>query len=110
MTTWNRQDRPLATEFKKFAQVVKKLDLTGIRPVPADVAIVVPDEWAKPHGDFSHFGLTGPEVTPYVSLFDGDAVPGPTPANQREYIQSLRSAWRHSCILATRSGLNADFR
>jgi len=109
MTTWDRQDRPLATEFKKFAQVVKKLDLTGIRPTPADVAIVVPDEWAKPHGDFSHFGLTGPEVTPYVSLFDGDAVPGQPPANQSEDIQWLRSSWLNSFILAHRAGLKADF-
>ncbi len=109
MTTWDRQDRPLATEFKKFAQVVKKLDLTGIRPTPADAAIVVPDEWAKPHGDFSHFGLTGPEVTPYVSLFDGDAVPGQPPANQSEDIQWLRSSWLNSFILAHRAGLKADF-
>jgi hypothetical protein len=109
MTTWDRQDRPLATEFKKFAQVVKKLDLTGIRPTPADAAIVVPEEWAKPHGDFSHFGLTGPEVTPYVSLFDGDAVPGQPPANQSEDIQWLRSSWLNSFILAHRAGLKADF-
>ena len=109
MTTWDRQDRPLATEFKKFAQVVKKLDLTGIRPAPADVAIVVPDEWSKPHGDFSHFGLTGPEVTPYVSLFDGDAVAGQQPANQSEDIQWLRSSWLNSFVLAHRAGLKADF-
>jgi hypothetical protein len=109
MTTWDRQDRPLATEFKKFAQVVKKLDLAGIRPAPADAAIVVPDEWSKPHGDFSHFGLTGPEVTPYVSLFDGDGVPGQPPASQSEDIQWLRSSWLNSFVLAHRAGLKADF-
>lgn len=109
MTTWDRQDRPLATEFKKFAKVVKKLDLTGVRPTPADAAIVVPDEWAKPHGDFSRFGLTGPEVTPYVSLFDADAVPGQPPTNQSEDIQWLRSSWLNSFVLAHRAGLKADF-
>ena len=37
MTTWDRQDKPLAREFKKFSQVVGQLDLTGISPAPADV-------------------------------------------------------------------------
>jgi len=47
MTTWDRQDKPLAREFKKFSQIVGRLDLTGISPAPADVAIVIPDEWAN---------------------------------------------------------------
>jgi hypothetical protein len=83
--------------------------LTGVAPAPADAALVVPDEWAKPHGDFSHFGLSGPEVTPYVSLFDADAVPGQTPANLGDDIQWLRSSWLNSFILAHRAGLKADF-
>ena len=109
MTTWDRQDRPLATEFRKFSKVVGQMDLSGLAPTAADAAIVVPDEWAKPHGDFSHFGLTGPEVTPYVSLFDADAVPGQPPSNLSDDIQWLRSSWLNSFILAHRAGFKADF-
>ena len=110
MTTWDRQDKPLATEFKKFSKVVGQLDLTGVTPAPADIAIVVPDEWSKPHGDFSHFGLTGPEVTPYVSIADGDAIPGPpqSPSGGSEN-QWLMSSSLTSFILAHRAGMKADF-
>ena len=47
MTTWDRQDKPLATEFKKFSKVVGQLDLTGVSPAPAEVAILIPGEWAR---------------------------------------------------------------
>jgi endo-1,4-beta-mannosidase len=109
MTTWDRQDRPLAREFKKISQLTGKLDLTGIATTPADAAIVIPDEWAKPHGDFSHLGLTGPEVTPYVSLFDGDAVPGQPQPNVSSENQWLMGSSLISFILAHRSGMKTDF-
>ena len=64
MTTWDRQDKPLGAEFRGISQVVSRLDLTGVLPGSADIGIVIPDEWAKTHGDFSRFGLTGPSVTP----------------------------------------------
>jgi endo-1,4-beta-mannosidase len=109
MTTWDRQDKPLAKEFKKFSQVVSQLDLTGVSPAPAEIGIVIPDEWAKPHGDFSHFGLTGPEMVPYVSMSDPDAIPGrPQPdvsATNRWLMSSALTAF----ILARRAGLKADF-
>jgi hypothetical protein len=108
MTTWDRQDKPLAKEFKKFSQVVGKLDLTGVKRAPAEAGIVIPDEWAKPHGDFSHFGLTGPEVTPYVSITDADAVPGPQ-TNPTSENQWLISSALTSFILAHRAGLSPDF-
>ena len=85
MTTWDRQDKPLAREFKKFAQVVKQMDLSGLTPAPADVAIVIPDEWAKPHGDFSHLGLTGPETIPYLSTEDR--------SEERRVGKECRSRW-----------------
>jgi hypothetical protein len=109
MTTWDRQDKPLAKEFKKISQVVSQLDLSGISAAPAEVAIVIPDEWAKPHGDFSHFGLTGPEVTPYVSTSDGDAVPGRSLPDTSSGNQWLMSSALSSFILARRAGLKADF-
>ncbi len=109
MTTWDRQDKPLAKEFKKISQVVAQLDLTGISPAPADIGIVIPDEWAKPHGDFSHFGLTGPEVTPYVSTADADAVPGQAQQDSKNANRWLMSSALTSFILARRAHLKADF-
>jgi hypothetical protein len=109
MTTWDRQDRPLATEFRKFSQVTGQLDLTGVAPAAADAAIVIPDEWAKPHGDFSRFGLTGPEVIPYVSTFDADAVPGQPQSSPNSDAQWLMGSALSSFILARRSGLKIDF-
>src|SRR5208337_30974 len=109
MTTWDRQDKPLATEFEKISQVVGRLDLTGISPAPADIGIVIPDEWAKPHGDFSHFGLTGPEMVPYVSIADADAVPNQPAADVSSANQWLMSSSLLTFILARRAGLKADF-
>ena len=109
MTTWDRQDKPLAVEFKKFSKVVGQLDLANVSPAPAEIAIIIPDEWAKPHGDFSRFGLTGPEVTPYVSIFDGDAMPGQAPPNTSADNQWLISSALNTFILAHRAGLKSDF-
>ena len=109
MTTWDRHDKPLAVEFKKFSQLVGKLDLTGVSPAPADIAIVIPNEWAKPHGDFSHFGLTGPEVTPYVSISDADAIPNRPQPDVSSGNQWLMGSALTSFILAHRAGLKADF-
>ena len=109
MTTWDRQDKPLAREFKKISQLVARLDLNGIAPAPADIAIVIPDEWAKPHGDFSHFGLTGPEVTPYVSIADADAMPGRPQPDLSHANHWLMGSTLTSFILARRAHLKADF-
>jgi len=109
MTTWDRQDKPLAREFKKISQVVRQLDLTGLSPAPAEVAIVIPDEWAKPHGDFSHFGLTGPEITPYVSIADADAVPNQPAPDASSANQWLMGSSLLTFILARQAGLKADF-
>jgi endo-1,4-beta-mannosidase len=109
MTTWDRQDKPLAREFKKISQVVGQLDLTGIAPAPADIGIVIPDEWAKPHGDFSHFGLTGPEMIPYTSINDADAIPGRPQPDASAGNRWLMSSALTTFILARRAGLKADF-
>jgi beta-galactosidase len=111
MTTWDRQDKPLAREFKKISQIVGRLDLTGLSPAPADIGIVIPDEWAKPHGDFSRFGLTGPASIPYVSTNDGDAVPTlrQPNANATAANQWLMGSALSAFILARRAGLKADF-
>jgi len=70
---------------------------------------LIPGEWARTHGDFSRFGLTGPEVTPYVSTFDGDAIPGQAPPSTGPDNQWLISSVLNSFVLAHRAGLKADF-
>jgi len=109
MVTWDRQDKPLAREFKKFSQVVSRLDLSGIAPAPTDIGIVIPNEWAKVHGDFSRMGLTGPAVEPYVSQADGDAIPGRPQPDAGVANQWLMSSALTSFILARQVGLKADF-
>jgi endo-1,4-beta-mannosidase len=109
MVTWDRKERPQAIEFKKFEKIVARMDLSGIAPATADAAILVPDEWAKPHGDFSHLGLTGPEVVPYTSVFDGDAIPGTSQASYSEVNTELQGAWISTFIVARRAGIKADF-
>jgi beta-galactosidase len=109
MTTWDREDKPLAREFQRISKVVGQLRLAGITPAPADIGIVIPDEWAKPHGDFSHFGLTGPEVTPYVSIADADAIPTAPHQDTSAANHWLISSALTSFILSRRAHLKADF-
>src|SRR5207245_10309491 len=101
-------DKPLVKVFIIITQVVGQLELTGIVPAPADIVIVIPDDWAKPHGDVSHFGLTGPEVTPYVSTSDGDAMPGRPQPDVSGANHWLMSSALTSFILARRASLKAD--
>ena len=86
-----------------------QLDLTGLAPAPAQAAFVIPDEWAKPHGDFSHLGLTGPEITPYVSTADGDAMPGHARGGDGSANTWLMGSALSSFILARRAGFGLDF-
>jgi endo-1,4-beta-mannosidase len=109
MTTWDRQDKPLAREFKMFSQVVSQLDLSGVAPAPADIGVVIPDEWVKVHGDFSHMGLTGPAITPYVSQADGDAIPGRPQPDTSAANEWLMSSALSSFILGRQAGLKVDF-
>jgi endo-1,4-beta-mannosidase len=109
MTTWDRQDKALAREFKMFSQVVSQLDLSGVAPAPADIGVVIPDEWVKVHGDFSHMGLTGPAITPYVSQGDGDAIPGRPQPDTSAANQWLMSSALSSFILGRQAGLKVDF-
>ncbi len=109
LTTWDRQDKPRAREFKRLAKVLGRLDLTGLAPAPAEMAIIIPDEWAKPHGDFSRFGLTGGEVTPYVSTADGDSALGQPPPDVSDANRWLMGSALSAFVLGRRAGLKADF-
>ena len=109
LTTWDGKGRPSAKMFKEFEDIVARLDLTGIEPAPAEAAIIVPYEWSKPHGDFSHFGLTGPEVVPYTSTDEGANVAGQAQPNFNEENQWITGSWLSSFVLARRAGIKADF-
>lgn len=97
LTTWDRQDRPRGRVLRDFARTLGRMDFAGLQPVPADAALVVPHEWAKPHGDFSRFGLSGPSTIPYTSVQDG--------FDTREANVWLTRALLSAFILARRAGL-----
>jgi endo-1,4-beta-mannosidase len=100
LTTWDRQDRPAGRELRAFGRVLAHMDLDGVEPAPGEAALVVPHEWAKPHGDFARFGLGGPSPVPYVSVQDDF----PTDEANLWLTGSLLAAF----ILARRAGLKAD--
>ena len=109
LTTWDRHERPRAREFRRFEALIAKMNLEGLVPAAAEAGIVVPEEWSRPAGDFSRFGLRGPEILPYVSTQEGGAVAGQqTPAGRDDNLW-LTGSWLSAFILANRAGLNADF-
>jgi endo-1,4-beta-mannosidase len=109
LTTWDGKDRPSAQMFEDFEKIVAQLDLTGIEPAPAEAGIIVPYEWSKPHGDFSHFGLTGPEIVPYTTTDESANVSGQSQPNFSEENAWITGSWLSSFILAHRAGLKGDF-
>jgi endo-1,4-beta-mannosidase len=109
LTTWDRKDRPRGKVLRSFARLLEQLDLSGMEPASADAGIIVPVEWAKPHGDFSGFGLQGPSIIPYVSTQDGGAVRGQSPTSVSEKNDVLVGSWLSAFILARRAGFRADF-
>jgi endo-1,4-beta-mannosidase len=104
LTTWDRKMRPQGLAFEAFEQTVGRMDLDELTVSDADAAILIPDEWARTRGDHAHFGLSGPEVTPYVSVSEGGAVNGQAPAPYDEN-QWVMSSVLSAFILAHRAGL-----
>ncbi len=109
IVTWDRKERPAAKMFTAFSKVTESMDLTGIEPAPAEVALLVPNEWSKPYGDASHFGLTGPEYAPYTSTVEGGSVQGQAPTTYPDDNARLMGAWLSSYILTRRAGMKAEF-
>ncbi len=107
LTTWDRKVKPAGETFMEFARIASRLSLDGVEPAAADAAILIPVEWARTRGDDSGFGLTGPNLLPYVSVTEGGAVNGQAPA-PFEGNQALMSAVLSSYILARRAGLQAS--
>jgi beta-galactosidase len=99
LTTWDRQDRPRGRVLREFSRLLGQLDLASLQPAPAEAALIIPHEWAKPHGDMSRAGLSGPASLPYTSTQEvsdaGDA--------NLWLTRSLLNAF----ILARRAGLKA---
>ncbi|MCE1228830.1 MAG: cellulase family glycosylhydrolase [Firmicutes bacterium] len=109
MVTWDRQDKPLAKAFRAFSKVMGQLDLTGMKP-EADAGVLVPYEWAKPHGDFSRLGLAGSNTPTYVSVEDGDAMPDQQNAGKGSGENTaLMGSLLTSFILGRRAGFAVDF-
>ena len=109
LTTWEGKGRAQAKMLEEFEKVVARMDLTGIEPAAADAGIIVPYEWSKPHGDYSHFGLSGLEVVPYTTTDEGANIAGQPQPNFSEDNSWLTGAWLSAFVLARRAGMKADF-
>ena len=109
LTTWDGKDRPAASMFEDFEKIVGRLDLTGVVPAPHEAGIIVPNEWSRPYGDDSHFGLTGPAIVPYTSANEGGAVAGQKLPDFSGENLWLTGSWLSSFILARQAGLKAGF-
>jgi len=109
IVTWDRKEKPAAKMLAEFSRTTGKMDLDGIEPATAEVALLVPYEWSKPYGDASRFGLTGPEYAPYTSTVEGGAVDGQTPTTYPDDNARLMGSWLSSYILTRRAGMKAAF-
>ena len=109
LTTWDGKERATGKMFEDFEKIVGRLDLAGVEPASATAGIIVPDEWSKPYGDESHFGLTGPAIVPYTSTDEGGAVAGQKLPDRSEENEWLTGSWLSAFILARQAGLKADF-
>jgi hypothetical protein len=104
LTTWDRQMRPQGLSFQAFEQTVGRMNLDGLTVSAGEAGIVIPEEWARTRGDYSRFGLTGPEIIPYVSVSEGGAVNGQAAAPYGDN-QWVMSSVLSAFILAHRAGL-----
>ena len=111
ITTWDRKDRPSGVETKEFSDIVSQMNFEGVEPALGEGAIIVPWEWAKPFGDFSKLGLTGPNIIPFVSVQEEGG------SNHDQFESDYRSgednnwlmgAMISSFILARRAGAKVE--
>ena len=109
IVTWDRKEKATARMLAEFSRVTGSLDLTGIEPAAPEAALVVPNEWSKPYGDASHFGLSGPEYAPYTSTAEGGSVNGQAPTTYADENTRLTGAWLSAYILARRAGMKVGF-
>ncbi|HPH98181.1 MAG TPA: cellulase family glycosylhydrolase [Anaerolineaceae bacterium] len=100
LTTWDRQDRPRGKVLRDFSKVLAQMDLNGIEPAPAEAALIIPHEWAKPLGDLSRSGLTAAHTIPYTPVQDA------FPTGEENVW--LTRALLNTFILGRRAGLKVD--
>lgn len=105
LTTWDRKLRPQGIAFQEFIGISGRMNLEGLTQPLADAAIVIPEEWARTQGDAARFGLTGPNLIPFVSVSEGGAVNGQAPSPYEGNAWVMGSVLS-SFILAHRAGLN----
>ena len=98
LTTWDRQDRPRGQVLREFSHLLGQMDLTGLQPASGEAALIIPHEWAKPHGDMSRAGLAGPAALPYSSTQDtfesGEANLWLTRSLLSTFILARRAGWK----------------
>jgi endo-1,4-beta-mannosidase len=109
IVTWDRKVKPAAKMLSEFSKITGNLDLKGIEPAPPEAVILVPNEWSKPYGDASRFGLSGPEYAPYTSTAEGGSVNGQAPAKFADENARITGAWLSAYILARRAGMKVGF-
>jgi endo-1,4-beta-mannosidase len=109
LTTWDGNDRPAGTEFRRFSRRLDRLDLTGVEPAHAEAGIMVPFEWSKPYGELRGLGLPQYGGVPYVSDQEPGSVAGQDGADYGELSADLAATWLNSFVLARRAGLRASF-
>jgi endo-1,4-beta-mannosidase len=100
LTTWDRQNRPRGDVLHDFSSILVQMDFTGLQPALGEVALIVPHEWAKPHGDLSRLGLSASGAIPYTSVQDT--------FETGEDNLWLTRALLNAFILARRAGLKVD--
>lgn len=104
LTTWDRRIQPQGAAFREFIQTAGRMRLEHLAPAVADVGIIIPHEWSRTAGDFSHFGLSGPEAIPYVSVAEGGVVSG-EPAKPFDGNNAVMTAVLSQFILAHQAGM-----
>jgi endo-1,4-beta-mannosidase len=104
LTTWDRKLRPQGASFQEFTTISGRMNLEGLSVPLGDAAIVIPTEWARTQGDASQFGLSGPNLMPFVSVSEGGAVNGQAP-NPYDGNAWVMGSVLSSFILAHRAGL-----
>ena len=108
LTTWDGKTRPQGLAFEEFIKITRRMHFENLSVPAADIGIVIPEEWSRTQGDFSHFGLSGSEVIPYVSVSDGGAVAGQAAAAY-EGNQAVMSSVLAAFILAHQAGMHPAF-
>jgi endo-1,4-beta-mannosidase len=108
LTSWDGKTSPQGAAFEEFIKTVRRVHFDNLSQPQADIGIVIPEEWARTRGDFTHFGLTGPEIIPYVSVSEGEAVNGQSPLPY-DGNQAVMSSALAAFVLAHRAGMHPAF-